>query len=86
MLTQRLGWAGGKSPVKAETPRRRWFFSRPRSFFELTLIGFSLVALPLIAALASGAFYVDRLSKQSREAVYRAAQAAQTSRILLEQV
>ncbi|MDH4275195.1 MAG: ATP-binding protein [Gammaproteobacteria bacterium] len=86
MLTQRLRWAGGKPPENAVTPRRRWFFSRPRSFFELTLIGFSLVALPLIAALASGAFYVDRLSKQSREAVYRAAQAAQTSRILLEQV
>ena len=62
------------------------FFSHPKSLFELVIAGFSLVAVPLIVALISGAFYVDRLSEQSHEAVYRAVQATQKSRVLLEQV
>lgn len=58
----------------------------PKSFFELVIAGFSLVAVPLIVALVSGAFYVGRLSDQSQEAVYRAVQATQKSRVLLEQI
>ncbi|MDH5545960.1 MAG: ATP-binding protein [Gammaproteobacteria bacterium] len=66
--------------------RKHRHFSHPRSFFELIIAGFSLVALPLIVALVTGAFYVDRLTNQSQEAVYRAVQATQMSRSLVEQV
>ncbi|MDH5216329.1 MAG: ATP-binding protein [Gammaproteobacteria bacterium] len=61
-------------------------FTHPRSFFELIIAGFSLVALPLIVALVTGAFYVDRLTNQSQEAVYRAVQSTQMSRSLVEDV
>lgn len=65
--------------------KHRWF-NHPMSYFQLVIAGFSLVSLPLIVALITGAFYVDRLTSQSQEAVYRAVQGTQTSRILLEQI
>lgn len=72
----------GKEPVdKKSRP-----FTHPRSFFELIIAGFSLVALPLIVALVTGAFYVDRLTNQSQEAVYRAVQSTQMSRTLVEDI
>lgn len=58
----------------------------PNSFLKLILLGFSLVALPLLAALAYAGFYVDRLSDQSRHAVYQAVRATQGSRKLVEEV
>lgn len=66
--------------------KKQRHFSHPRSFFGLIIAGFSLVALPLIVALVTGAFYVDRLTNQSQEAVYRAVQATQMSRSLVEHV
>ena len=66
--------------------KSRLLSSHPKSFFELVIAGFSLVAVPLTAALISGAFYLGRLSDQSQEAVYRAVQATQASRVLLEQI
>lgn len=66
--------------------KKQRHFTHPRSFFELIIAGFSLVALPLIVALVTGAFYVDRLTNQSQEAVYRAVQSTQMSRSLVEDV
>ncbi|MDH5230016.1 MAG: histidine kinase, partial [Gammaproteobacteria bacterium] len=58
----------------------------PKSFFELVIAGFSLVALPLIIAFITGAFFVDKLTRQSEESVYRAVQATQNTRVLLRQI
>jgi len=53
---------------------------------ELVIAGFAVVALPLIVALVTGAFYVDKLTTQSQQALQRAVQAGQTSRMLAEQL
>lgn len=58
----------------------------PRSFLMLTLVGFTLVALPLLFGLANNAISVGQLADQSRQAVYRAVQATQGSRILGEEL
>jgi len=58
----------------------------PRSFLKLLLVGFSLVALPLIVALITSAISVDRLARRSQTAVYQAVQATQSSRRLSELV
>ncbi len=55
------------------------------SFLKLILAGFTLVALPLFLALVYSAVSINRLSIQSRDAVYRAEQVAHDSRILVEQ-
>src|SRR5688500_6767067 len=52
----------------------------PRSFLGLLLAGFTLVALPLVGALAYSAWHTEQLAEQSRNAVYSAAQTARTSR------
>ncbi|MBA1146257.1 HAMP domain-containing histidine kinase [Ectothiorhodospiraceae bacterium WFHF3C12] len=59
---------------------------QPRSTVRLTLYGFAVVALPLLAALVYSAFYVDRLVNQAQTAVYDAAQTIQVSRLMAEQV
>jgi len=56
----------------------------PRSFLKLLVIGFTLVALPLIFALVNTAVSVDQLSSQSEQTVYQAVQATQSSRRLAE--
>ena len=58
----------------------------PRSFLGLLLAGFTLVALPLIGALAYSAWNTERLAGQSRSAVFNASQAARSSRALLERI
>ncbi len=58
----------------------------PNSFLKLLFVGFSLVALPLVAALVNNAVSVDRLAGQSQKAVYQAVQAARNSRMLVEQL
>ncbi len=58
----------------------------PESFIRLILLGFSLVALPLLIALAYAAIYVDQLSNQSRHAVYQAVRSTQSSRKLTEEI
>lgn len=59
-------------------------FYYPRSFFKLLAVGFTLVALPLVFALINNAISIDRLANRSQQAVYRAAQATQSSRRLVE--
>ncbi|HVK55907.1 MAG TPA: ATP-binding protein [Burkholderiales bacterium] len=62
---------------------RFWY---PKSFFMLLVIGFAMVAGPLIIALLNNAVAVDSLAEQSRKAVYQAVQATQTSRALADQI
>src|SRR5574340_289549 len=59
-------------------------FYYPRSFLKLLLIGFALIALPLIFALINTATSVDQLANRSQQAVYQAVQATQSSRRLVE--
>ncbi len=56
-----------------------------KSFYSLILIGFIFVATPLVAAVFTGVYYVDKLTEQSQEAVYRAVKSTQLSRILVQQ-
>ena len=41
----------------------------PRSMVTLVVLGFALVALPLLAAVIGGAFYVDRLTSRGEQLV-----------------
>jgi len=59
-------------------------FYYPRSFLKLLLVGFSLVALPLVFALITSSVAVDRIASRSQTAVYQAVQATQSSRRLSE--
>ena len=61
-------------------------FRYPKSFLKLLLLGFGLVCLPLILALFNATAYMDRLTTQSQVAVDQAAEAARSSRVLMEQV
>lgn len=67
---------------------RRFKFNlpRPKSFLKLILLGFSFVVLPLLVALGLAAWYTDQMADQSQRAVYQAALATQSSRMLVEQV
>ncbi len=58
----------------------------PRSFLGLLLAGFTLVALPLIGALAYSAWNTERLAGQSRSAVFNASEAARASRSLVDRI
>lgn len=58
----------------------------PRSFLGLLLAGFTLVALPLVGALAYSAWNTERLAEQSRSAVFNASQAARASRSLVNRI
>jgi two-component system sensor histidine kinase GlrK len=57
----------------------------PRSFLKFILLGFLLVSMPLVYALAELILSLDRLATQSRAEVLQASQAARTSRLLFEQ-
>ena len=57
----------------------------PRSFLKFILLGFLLVSLPLVYALAELILSLDRLQSQGQEAVQQAAQAGRASRQLFEQ-
>ena len=55
----------------------------PRSFVSLLLIGFTIVAAPLIAALLSNALAFERLAGLSEQAVHNAVRVTQASRSLV---
>lgn len=61
-------------------------FNYPRSFLKLILAGFALAVIPLVLALVYNAFDVRRLADHSERTLYRAVQAAQASRSLIEYV
>lgn len=58
----------------------------PRSFLKLILLGFSIVGLPLIAALVYSAIGIDQLAEQSRKIVYQATQITHGSSILIDEI
>lgn len=59
-------------------------FLYPSSFPRLLVVGFTLVALPLVFALVNNAISVDQLANRSQNAVYQAVQATQSSRRLAQ--
>jgi two-component system sensor histidine kinase GlrK len=61
-------------------------FYYPKSFLKLLLLGFVVVSLPLVVALVNAVISVQRLAGVSETAVDQAAQAARSSRLLMEQV
>ena len=58
----------------------------PRSFLALLLIGFSIVAAPLLFALFSNAIAFERLAGLSEHAVHSAVRVTQSSRSLLSSI
>jgi two-component system sensor histidine kinase GlrK len=61
-------------------------FYRPKSILQLILIGFSLVALPLIIGLVFATFSVDRLVSQSKHTLFQNVLATRSSQALLEAI
>ena len=59
---------------------------RPKSFLLLLLLAFSFVALPLLAALVSSAYFMEKMAVQSTQAVFWSAGSAKESRLLLAQL
>jgi two-component system sensor histidine kinase GlrK len=57
---------------------------QPDSFPKLLVIGFSMVALPLIIALVNNAISIDHFVNRSQNAVHQAVQSTQSSRRLAE--
>jgi two-component system sensor histidine kinase GlrK len=58
----------------------------PRSFLGLLIAAFLLVALPLLGTLLYSAWHTERLTEQSRNAVWGAAAAARTSRAMVNRI
>ena len=59
-------------------------FPRPKSLNELILVGFGLVALPLLIAVLWGVSSLDRLATQSEELVFTGVSTAENNRLLTE--
>ena len=61
-------------------------FPRPRSLNGLILVGFGLVAVPLLIAVLWALFNLDRLATQSEALVFTGVAAAENNRLLTERV
>jgi len=61
-------------------------FRRPRSLNGLILVGFGLVALPLLVAVIWALFSLDRVAEQSEQLVFTGVSAAESNRRLEEQL
>ena len=61
-------------------------FRRPRSLNGLILVGFGLVALPLLIAVIWALFNLDRVAEQSEQLVFTGVSAAESNRRLTEQL
>ncbi len=59
-------------------------FPRPKSLNELILVGFGLVALPLLIAVLWALSSLDRLATQSEQLVFTGVAAAENNRLLTE--
>ncbi len=57
---------------------------QPDSFPKLLVIGFAMVALPLIIALINNAITIDQFANRSQHTVYQAVQSTQSSRRLAD--
>ena len=60
--------------------------SRPKSMLGLILVGFSLVALPLVVSVIQALVYMDRLAQQSERLVMRSIQVTRQNQLLAEQI
>ena len=82
MEHQNSGLRAAGDPAQPDVPQRAlpWWRVSPRSFLQLILIGFSLVAMPLIAVLIHSAVALDRLAAESRIAVRQSVSIAHASR------
>lgn len=58
----------------------------PRSFGRLLALGFALVVLPPMVALAGSSLALERITSRSEQAVYQAARATRATRALAEAV
>lgn len=58
----------------------------PQSLNQLILVGFGLVALPLLLAVIWALFNLDRLAEQSEQLVTSGVSAAENNRLLVEQL
>ncbi len=65
--------------------RRIFLALRPKSFAGLILAALALVAIPLTVPLVYSVVSINQVSKQGRQAVYRAEKVARCSKILLDQ-
>lgn len=61
-------------------------FRRPRSLNGLILVGFGLVALPLLVAVIWALVNLDRLAEQSEQLIFTGVAAAENNRRLTEQL
>ena len=61
-------------------------FRRPRSLNGLILVGFGLVALPLLVAVIWALVNLDRLAEQSERIVFTGVASAENNRLLAENV
>jgi two-component system sensor histidine kinase GlrK len=61
-------------------------FRRPRSLNGLILVGFGLVALPLLLSVIWALFSLDRLAEQSERLVFTGVAAADNNRLLTEHI
>ena len=61
-------------------------FRRPRSLNGLILVGFVLVALPLLVAVIWALVSLDRLAEQSERVVFLGVASAENNRLLAEEV
>ncbi|MGI9343246.1 MAG: ATP-binding protein, partial [Gammaproteobacteria bacterium] len=61
-------------------------FHRPRSLNGLILVGFGLVAVPLLVAVIWALVNLDRLAAQSERLVFTGVAAAENNRLLVEHV
>lgn len=61
-------------------------FPRPRSLNGLILVGFGIVALPLLLAVLWALYNLDRLADQSQDLVNLGIQSAENNRLLTEHV
>jgi len=60
--------------------------SKPRSLSGLMLLGFSLVAVPLLVAVVNAAVQIQRLAAQSEILVVQGVQATRYNQLLFEQI
>lgn len=70
--------------METPAPGRIMRFLQPGSFPKLLVVGFSMVALPLIFALVNNAVSIDRLANRSQRVVQQAVDSTQGSRRLAE--
>lgn len=58
----------------------------PSSFLKLIIVGFLLVAGPLLFAIVSNAIAIHDITKRSQQTVHQAMRATEASRLLIEQI